>query len=423
MDSGPDGRFGPPRRWREVIHATGFGTMATASLLVFLGCSRTYDYRIERTVESLKYEKRLNDNLMPAATKGKFHELLIYLRPPKNLKASQEFHLPSPEPGRFDLEQSFQESAKQSLHVLARVKRPKIAKKKKETSEKAAARGDFGADVLAVLNSASKPAEEVVISKFKPVEKKRTGSSLGNEFQYHIFSSNNKTVQVYFYKKEPYDVVLVFEYPISEHGNLQSKITLCLESFAVGEKARDGTFSGGGGRGWMRAGARQSRSERPWRRGRAAAQHGFPEIPIRSADWNVQGCDVHRSRPGCQSDLGRRDLCRFLPVLLEERGDDGNQPSIVVARRVGGRKRLGGIPRGVFEALEQLGAEDRDVVGCLDPEADLVALQLHDRDLDLRTDHDPLRPLPTQDQHRILHSRVSWEHPAWVTARPRDSHR
>ena len=215
-----------------------FGTMATASLLVFLGCSRTYDYRIERTVESLKYEKRLNDNLMPAATKGRFHELLIYLRPPKNLKASQEFHLPRPEPGRFDLEQSFQESAKQSLHVLARVKRPTIAKKKKETSEKAAARGDFGADVLAVLNSASKPAEEVVISKFKTVEKKRTGSSHGNEFQYHIFSSNNKTVQVYFYKKEPYDVVLVFEYPISEHSNLQSKITLCLESFAVGEKAR-----------------------------------------------------------------------------------------------------------------------------------------------------------------------------------------
>jgi hypothetical protein len=221
-----------------------FGTMVTASLLVLLGCSRTYDYRIERTVESLKYKKRLNDNLMPAATKGRLHELLIYLRPPKNLKASQEFHLPSPEPGRFDLEQSFQESAKQSLHVLARVKRPRIAKQK-ETSEKAAARGDFGADVLAVLNSASKPAEEVVISKFKSVERKRTGSSRGNEFRYHIFSSNNKTVQVYFYKKEPYDVVLVFEYPISEHGNLQSKISLCLESFAVGEKARQ-YFSGGG---------------------------------------------------------------------------------------------------------------------------------------------------------------------------------
>ncbi len=29
------------------------------------------------------------------------------------------------------------------------------------------------------------------------------------------------------------------------HGNLQSKITLCLESFAVGEKARQ-YFSGGG---------------------------------------------------------------------------------------------------------------------------------------------------------------------------------
>jgi hypothetical protein len=217
--------------------------MATASLLVFLGCSRTYDYRIERTVESLKYEKRLSDNLMPAATEGRFHELLIYLRPPKDLKASQEFHLPSPEPGRFDLEQSFQGPAKQSLHVLARVKRPKGAKEK-ETSEKAAARGDFGTDVLAVLNSASKPAEEVVISKFKPVEKKRTGSARGNEFRYHIFQSNNKAVQVYFYKKEPYDVVLVFEYPISEHGNLQGKISLCLESFAVGEKAQQ-SFSGG----------------------------------------------------------------------------------------------------------------------------------------------------------------------------------
>ena len=222
-----------------------FGTMATASLLVFLGCSRTYDYRIERSVASLKYEKRLNDNLMPAATKGRFHELLIYLRPPKDLKACQEFHLPSPEPGRFDLEQSFQGSAKQSLHVLARVKRPK-SPKKKETSQKTAARGDFGVDVLAVLNSAFKPAEELVISEFKPVDKKRAGSARGNVFRYHIFLSNNKTVQVYFYKKEPYDVVLVFEYPTSEHGgNLQSKINLCLESFAVGEKARQ-YFSGGG---------------------------------------------------------------------------------------------------------------------------------------------------------------------------------
>ena len=152
-----------------------FATLVTASLIVITSCSRTYDYRLDMTVDNMKYQKRLNDNLMPPATKGKFDELLISIRPPQTLTQSPEFLLSAPPPGTFDLEQSFQESGKQSLHVLARVKRPKTAKKVQAPAD-TAVRRDFNSEVLAILNSAFKPAEEAVSSKFKPVEKKRANS-------------------------------------------------------------------------------------------------------------------------------------------------------------------------------------------------------------------------------------------------------
>jgi len=214
-----------------------FATLATASLIVIAGCGRTYDYRIEKTVDNLRYDKRLNENLMPPAESGKFKENLIFLRPPKNLAQSQTFLMAS-EAGKFDVEQSFQEAGKRSLHVMARVKLPKSASKK-ATAAPATPRGEFNGDVLAVLNNTYKPAEELVISKFKPVEKKRANSALpGNEFKRYTFPWNDKTVQVYLFKKDIYDVALVFEYPTTDHSNLATKIDLCLESFAVGDRAK-----------------------------------------------------------------------------------------------------------------------------------------------------------------------------------------
>jgi len=228
--------------------------LASASLVAAWGCGNSYNFRMEQTLEAMHYLKRLNENLMPAATKGKFEELLIYIRPPKNLQPAKEFLLPLPEAGKFDLEASFLETQssvdaqqpvgeapkqvslqKQSLHMLARVKRPKnpAAKKKAEPTN----RGKFTTDVLALINAAYSPPTEPTLDKFKPTEKKK------NVFKQHSFAVGGKNVQIYLYGAEtdPYVVALIFEYPSSE--SLHSKIELCLESFAVGTKARN-AFSG-----------------------------------------------------------------------------------------------------------------------------------------------------------------------------------
>ena len=75
----------------------------------------------------MKYQKRLDDNLGEAPTKGLLQQELIYIRPPKGFTGpTKAFSLATVEPGKFDLENSFIEEAKQaSLHVLARHKKPK----------------------------------------------------------------------------------------------------------------------------------------------------------------------------------------------------------------------------------------------------------------------------------------------------------
>jgi hypothetical protein len=238
--------------------------LAMVGLSAVLGCGNSYDIRLKKTLEDMRYRKRLDDLLMPAQTKGKFEELLIFVRPPKNLQPAKEFLLPKPEPGKFDLEASFldtlssseppasgEEGAggeptkpvsvqKQSLHFLAKVKRPKNPNAKKAAAP--AIPVDFNRELLALLNTAFTPPTELTLDKFKETSKKY------NSFKYYSFAVNRKNVQVYIYKPkskdDPYEVALVFEYPSSEHASLYSKIELCLESFAVGRRARS-AFSGG----------------------------------------------------------------------------------------------------------------------------------------------------------------------------------
>src|SRR5947209_8503699 len=106
---------------------------ASSVLLLAAGCGvGVYEKRLSKTLEDMKYRKRLDDNLMPAVTKSKLEQNLIYLRPPKTLQGpAKDFMLTVLEPGKFDVTESFYEPEKQSLHVLARVKRPKGPDNKK----------------------------------------------------------------------------------------------------------------------------------------------------------------------------------------------------------------------------------------------------------------------------------------------------
>ncbi len=247
------------RRFRVMV--------AAMSVVVIWGCAKSYDIRLNKTLDDMKYRKRLDDNLQTAA-KGKFEELLIFLRVPKNLQPAKEFLLPLPEADKFDLAASFLETQsasentgnpgepgnpnageaakqagaiKQTLHTLARVKRPKSPNAKKK-AEPPTNRGEFNRDVLALLNAYYAPPNELTIDKFKETAKK------ANRFRHHAFAVGGKNIQVYLYgpKGDPYEVALVFEYPNSERGSLSTKIELALEAFAVGNRAKY-YFSGGVG--------------------------------------------------------------------------------------------------------------------------------------------------------------------------------
>jgi hypothetical protein len=212
---------------------------ATTALLLAGGCGQKYDVRLNKTLEDMRYRKRLDENLNPAHTKGKLEQNLVFIRPPKGLSTepSKTFLLAELEQGKFDVSESFYEQGKQNLHILARIKRPKGATTKKgaQPEPAQATRGDFVSDVVEVLRGVYANAE---IDPTKA--KEETKEPRRNHFKHLTFEGNGKNVQVYFYgsKTSQYEVALIFEYPKSEQASLVSKIELTLGSFAVGDRAR-----------------------------------------------------------------------------------------------------------------------------------------------------------------------------------------
>jgi hypothetical protein len=222
-----------------------FAILSGLCLVLVIGCSN-YDSRLDQTLQEMRYRKRLNDNLTEAPTKGKLQELGIYVRPPKALKGpTQTFTMTVVEPGKFDLENSFIDQDKQeSMHLLARVARPKAAPKK--GAAKAAeppARGKFVDDVLELVKTVY--GVDVEPNQLK-VEEHSHGNRR-NPFKAKTVDLTAKKVQIYLYgaDKAPYEVALIFEYPEGSHTSINPKIPLCLAAFAVGEAARR-SFQGAG---------------------------------------------------------------------------------------------------------------------------------------------------------------------------------
>jgi hypothetical protein len=216
--------------------------LSSAFFLVTLGCGN-YDFRLEKTLEEMRYRRRLDKNLTQAA-KGGLEKNLIYLRPPQSLQGPTEtFSWTILEPGKFDLENSFIDQQKQeSLHVLARIKQPKAPNTKKGAQPEAV-RGDFNAEVIELVRNVY--AVELDVNQLK-AETKSHGNR-ANTFKTKTLDLTAKQVQLYLYgdKNSPYEVALIFEYPKEEHDSINPKIGLCLEAFAVGAPARR-LFAGGG---------------------------------------------------------------------------------------------------------------------------------------------------------------------------------
>ncbi len=212
--------------------------LASASLFLgVIGCARDYDVRLDQTYENLRYQKRLDENLeKPADTKSNLATANIYVRPPLGLKGpNKEFGLNLVEPGKFDLTDTFFDD-KGSLHVVARIAKPKAANTKKgpAPAEAKVPRGDFTADLVDLLKIAY--ATDFEASKAKSETK--SGGGKTNPFKSFDLHPTGKEVKVYVSgdKNSPVQVALIFEYPEGELKNLVSKIDLCLGSFRVGER-------------------------------------------------------------------------------------------------------------------------------------------------------------------------------------------
>lgn len=222
--------------------------LVSACLLLIVGC-RDYDFRLEKTLEEMKYQQRLEKNLEKAPAKGKLQQELVYIRPPKGFAGpTQTFGMTVVEPGKFDLESSFIDQAKRaSLHVLVRHKKPKPPTTKKGVAPaEVTQRGDFTAEVIELVKAAY-GVEDVTPSKFKGMIKKHEGRE--NSYKELKLDLTTKEVLIDLYgtgdKNAPYNVALIFEYPKSEVNNLSPKIGLSLEAFRVGEAANR-AFAGGG---------------------------------------------------------------------------------------------------------------------------------------------------------------------------------
>lgn len=205
----------------------------SCALVVGLGCGNRYQVRMDRTIEELKYNREVDKALEPAPTDGRIKELDVYVRPPKPLQPAKEFLLGALQPGLFDVEKSFFEGQKSFLHVLARKKMPRKAPAKGAPAEPQATRGEFNADVLAVLKGVFGDDENIAIEKFKSDPHK------GKEFRRAIFAANGKTVQVDLLKSDPYDVALIFVFDPADQTAMNAKIRYCLETFALGDKAKN----------------------------------------------------------------------------------------------------------------------------------------------------------------------------------------
>lgn len=214
-------------------------TALIACFVAGLGCGRaSYDGRMSRTIAGMVYRKRLDDNLMPAPAEGKFNELAIYVRPPKAEALNKVFALGVLPPGLFDLDASFLDPAGHSLHVLARVKRPKKPAAKGAPAapvEEQATRGEFNADVLSLLTNLYGDSEELQAARLKDETRKL------NKYRRLAFATtlNNvpTTLQLYLSKQDAHEVALIFAFASADQAKLSSKLGLCLESFAVGARA------------------------------------------------------------------------------------------------------------------------------------------------------------------------------------------
>jgi len=213
--------------------------LISAAVVLVCGCGKkSYEERLEYTLADMRYRQQLDQSLIEAPSEPKFKNFPLYIRPPKGMQLSTQFvmlneaDLP---PGQFDLATSFTSQEKGNLHVLGRAKAAKKAPAKNAPpAQPAEPQRPFDAEVLAILLRVYPNVDALATPKFDNENKK------SNQYRRLIFNSpNGNVVRVYLYKRDPYDVALIWDTPAAPDQNpgLTNARDLCLKSFAAGRRA------------------------------------------------------------------------------------------------------------------------------------------------------------------------------------------
>jgi hypothetical protein len=225
--------------------------LLTATLLLSWGCGKSiYDRKLNDTLDAMKYRQRLDAFLIPAPSGAKFKDFPLYIRPPKDMPLSTNFVLVADLPlGQFNLAESFLSQSKGNLHVLGRRKTAKkAAPKGAAPPPPEAPKGPFDQDVIALLRGVyGADLPQLQTPQYQNETKTAPGGSPSNQFRRLIFNaSNGNAIRVFLYKKEPYDVALIWDAPaaLERSGSLSSARDLTLQTFAVGRRAQN-AFAGG----------------------------------------------------------------------------------------------------------------------------------------------------------------------------------
>ena len=180
------------------------GLLASVGLFLVIGCARDYDFRLDKTIDNLRYQKQLDSNLeKPPESKSNLVGANIYVRSPLGLKGpAKDFGMGVVEAGKFDITDSFI-GDQASLHILARVDRPKAPTTKKganPTAPPPTTRGDFTSDVIDCIKTTY--GADIETSKLKPDPRKTnnfksiTLDLTAKEVQIYILGEKNSPAQV-----------------------------------------------------------------------------------------------------------------------------------------------------------------------------------------------------------------------------------
>ena len=209
--------------------------IAFAGLVAAVGCGKeNYEKRMNARLEQLKYERRVEKNLMKAPGDKKFQDFKIFIRPPKEEAQAKTGAAPG---GGGPVRARARPSATRIRPCTSwpgsrcpRSRRPRGPRRPRRPRP----RGEFVGDVLGVLATQFNSPDALQTPKFSDEVKK------ANRFKRLTFTANDKQVRLYTLKEGTHEVALVFVYdPKAKDAkvSMDSAIELALETFATGEKA------------------------------------------------------------------------------------------------------------------------------------------------------------------------------------------